>query len=130
MSQLRHRATFKPMKKLEMSEAQLKQVLRSHLFLKKKRDGTIKGRTVVGGNKQRDYITKEEASSPTASTEAVLLTCIVDAEERRNVTTLDIPNAFITTVVEKEEDRAIIELVGYLVEVLLDIDPDYYKDYV
>jgi hypothetical protein len=55
------------------------------LFLKKKRDDSIKGRTVAGGNKQRNYISKEDASSPTVATESVLLTCIVDAAEGRDV---------------------------------------------
>jgi hypothetical protein len=41
------------------------------MFLKEKRDGSLKGRTVAGGNKQRDYISKEDASSPTVATEAV-----------------------------------------------------------
>jgi hypothetical protein len=50
---------------------------------------------MAGGNKQRDYISKEDASSPTIATEAVLLSCIIDAEEGRDVTVIDIPNAFI-----------------------------------
>jgi hypothetical protein len=49
------------------------------MFLKQKRDGNIKGRTVAGGNNQRDYIYKEDASSPNVATEAVLLSCIIDA---------------------------------------------------
>jgi hypothetical protein len=72
-------------------------VLESHMFLKEKRDGSLKGRTVAGGNKQRDYISKEDASSPTVATEAVLLSCIIDAEEGRDVAVIDIPNAFIQT---------------------------------
>jgi hypothetical protein len=67
------------------------------MFLKEKRDGSLKGRTVAGGNKQRDYISKEDASSPTVATEAVLLSCIIDAEEGRDVAVIDIPNAFIQT---------------------------------
>jgi hypothetical protein len=50
---------------------------------------------VAGGNKQRDYISKEDASSPTIATEAVLLSCIIDAEDGRDVTVINIPNAFI-----------------------------------
>jgi hypothetical protein len=50
---------------------------------------------VAGGNKQRDYISKEDASSPTIATEAILLSCIIDAEEGRDVTVIDIPNTFI-----------------------------------
>jgi hypothetical protein len=38
------------------------------MFLKHNWDGKIKGRTVAGGNKQWDYISKEDASSPTVAT--------------------------------------------------------------
>ena len=51
------------------------------MFLKLKRDGKIKGQTVAGGNIQRNFISKEEASSPTVATEAVLLSCVIDSEE-------------------------------------------------
>jgi hypothetical protein len=65
------------------------------MFLKKKQDGKIKGRTVAGGNKQRNYISKEDSSLPTVATEAVLLSCIIDAKEERDITVVDIPNAFV-----------------------------------
>jgi hypothetical protein len=67
------------------------------MFLKEKRDGSLKGRTVDGGNKQRDYTSKEDASSPTIATEAILLSCIIDAKEGRDVAVIDIPNAYIQT---------------------------------
>jgi hypothetical protein len=41
------------------------------------------GRTVAGGNNQRDYISKEDASLPTIATEVILLLFIIDAEEER-----------------------------------------------
>jgi hypothetical protein len=97
------------------------------MFLKEKQTGEIKGRTVAGGNKQHDFISKGEASSPTVATEAVLLTCIIDADEGRDVTFIDIPNAFIQTRVEDEEDMDIIKIRGILVDMLLDIAPDVYK---
>jgi hypothetical protein len=100
------------------------------MFLKEKRTGEIKGRTVAGGNKQRDYISKEEASSPTVTTEAVLLTCIIDADKGRDVAVIDIPNAFIQTRVEDEKDMAIIKIRGILVDMLLNIASDVYKPYV
>jgi hypothetical protein len=65
------------------------------MFLKLKREGTIKGRTVAGVNKQRDYISKEDSSSPTVATESVLLSYIIDAEEERDVAVVDIPNEFV-----------------------------------
>jgi hypothetical protein len=68
-----------------------------HMFLKQKRYGKIKGRTVAGGNKQRDYISKEDDSLLTVATESVLLSCIIDAEEEWDVRVVDIPNGFVQT---------------------------------
>ena len=130
MKQLHFRDTFRPMHWRDLTHAQRKSILESHMFLKQKRTGAIKGRTVAGGNKQRDFISKEEASSPTVATESVLLTCIIDAEERRDVAVVDIPNAFIQTRIEDEKDMAIIKIRGILVDMLLDVAPEIYTPYV
>jgi hypothetical protein len=98
MKKLHLRKTFRPKHWRELSKAQRQTVLESHMFLKLKRDGKIKGRTVAGGNKQRDYISKEEASSPTVAMESVLLSCIIDAEEHRDVAVVDIPNAYMAYI--------------------------------
>jgi hypothetical protein len=81
MKQLHLRNTFKPKHWRHPSQAQLHTVLESHMFFNQKRDGKIKGRTFSGGNKQCNYISKEDASSHTVATEAVLLSCIIDAKE-------------------------------------------------
>ena len=130
MKQLHFRDTFEPLHWHEMNDTQKKSVLESHLFIKEKKDGRMKGRIVAGGNKQRDFISKEEASSPTVATESVLLTCVIDAEEERDVAVVDIPNAFIQTRVEDEKDMAIIKIRGVLVDVLVDIAPSVYSRYV
>jgi hypothetical protein len=62
MNQLHFRNNFKPKHWRELSQVQRQTVLESHIFLKQKQDGNIKERTVVGGNKQRKYISKEDAS--------------------------------------------------------------------
>jgi hypothetical protein len=90
--------------------------MESHMFLKHKKDVTVKGRMVAGGNKQRGTIVKADTSSPTVSLESVLLTSVIDAEERREVATIDIPNAFVQTKLENEEDKAIMRLRGKLAE--------------
>jgi hypothetical protein len=74
---------------------------------------------VAGGNKQRDYISKEDASLPTITTQAILLSCIIDAKEERDVTVIDIPNTFIQTRVKDKEDMAIIKICGVLVDILV-----------
>ncbi len=77
--------------------------MKSHIFVKQKRDGKIKAQKVIGGNKQCDYITKEDVNSPTVSGEAIMLTCIIDAAEDRDIAVVDIPNAFAQTVVSEED---------------------------
>jgi hypothetical protein len=62
------RDTFKPMQWRKLLHTQRQKVLESHMFLKEKRDGKTMGGTVAGGNKQRGYISKEDASSPTVVT--------------------------------------------------------------
>jgi hypothetical protein len=130
MKQLHMRETFRPMHWSELSQSQRQMVLESHMFLKEKRDGKIKARTVAGGNKQRGYISKEDASSPTVATESVLLSCIIDAEEGRDVAVIDIPNAFVQTRVQDEKDMAIIRIRGILVDILVELDPEAYAKYV
>jgi hypothetical protein len=100
MKQLHWRNSYKPMHWHELTKAQKERILESHIFVEEKRDGKIKARKVVDSNKQRDYITKEDVSSPTVSAEAVMLTCVIDAVEGRDVAIIDVPNAFVQTVVE------------------------------
>ena len=65
---------------------------------------------VAGGNKQRNNINKTDATLPTAALESVLLTETIDAKEGRDVTIVDILNAFVTTHIEKKDDITTIRL--------------------
>ena len=97
------------------------------MFLKKKRCGTIKGCGCADGWKQRAYITKEDSTSPTISTEAVFLTAIVDAWENRKVAVLDVPGAFI----QVEMDELVhVQFQGEMVDKLLEIDHNLYASYI
>ncbi len=44
-----------------------------------------------------------------------MLTCVINATKKRDVAVVDIPNAFIQTVVEDEKDRSFICIHGPLV---------------
>ena len=96
-------------------------VLDLYMFLKKKWDGKIKVKTVFGGNKNRKYIPREDSISPTIITEYVILTSIIYAEKNRDVSVIDIPNAFIKTSVEDKNYMVIINLRGALVYILCKI---------
>ena len=68
MNQLNFRETSKPMHWKELDDTQRKSVLESHMFLKKNVVVKIKGITFSGVNKHRDYISREESSSPDVAT--------------------------------------------------------------
>jgi hypothetical protein len=76
MMQLHWQNSFNPMHWKSLTADQRKKVLESHIFVERKQDGILKAQQVAGGNKQRGYIMKEDASYPTVSAEAVMLTCI------------------------------------------------------
>jgi hypothetical protein len=132
MKQLHWRNLYKPMHWHALTKKQKEQVLESHIFVEEKRDGMIKAQKVIGGNKQCDYITKEYVGSPTVTAEAVMLTCIIYAQEDRNVAMVDIPNTFVQTVVSEEdaERHVTVCIRGPLVDVLVSIPPDAYGLYV
>jgi hypothetical protein len=98
--------------------------------VKKKHTGQIKVRKVAGGNKQRDFISKENASSPTVATVSVLLTSLVDAQENPDIAIVDIPNAFIQMVMENNEDKVVMRIRGHMVDVLVKVAPRVYGPYV
>ena len=60
-------------------------------------------------------------SSPTVSTEGLMLSCMIDAMEGREVATADIPGAFLHTDYDKGYIH--IKLEGDMVTLLEEIDP-------
>jgi hypothetical protein len=106
--------------------------MESLIFLVEKMDQRIKARTCANGSVQRTYIGKDEAASPTVSTEAILLTGVIEAKEDRGIMTADIPNAFVQTPTEepKDGDRIIMKIRGPIVDMLVDIEPQTYKKFV
>jgi hypothetical protein len=79
MKKLHWRNLYQPKHWHSLTKKQKDQILESHIFVEQKRDDKIKAQKVIGGDKQRDYITKEDVSSLTVSAEAVMLTCVIDA---------------------------------------------------
>ena len=93
------------------------------MFLKQKRVKTIKGRMVAGCNKQRGTLDKEDAASPTATLESVLLTSTIDYAEESYAAVIDIPNAFIQTSIKNDEDKVVLRLRGKLADLLIKTAP-------
>ena len=90
------------------------------MLLTRKRSGKTKGRLAYNGKKTRDWISREDKSSPTVHTEALFLTVVVDAHQKRDIMSLDIPNAYIQTQLpdKKRGERVVMKIRGLLVELL------------
>ena len=97
------------------------------MFLKRKRTGVVKGRGCADGRKQKLYVRKEDAAAPTVGTPALFISCLQDAIERRHVATVDVPGAFLQTD-QPDDDEVNICFEGPMVDILLQIDPELYKD--
>jgi hypothetical protein len=74
----------------KLSTAQKAGALESLMFLKEKRDGSIKGRSCADGRKKRETVTPGNAASPTVSLESVLIMAAVEAYEGRDVAVVDV----------------------------------------
>ena len=120
--QLHDREVIWAIHKSQLTKEQIRQALGYLMFLKRKRNGKIKGRGCADGRKQRGHIAKEDTVSPTVSTEAVFITAIVDAMEKREVAVVDIPGAFMQVIMDKD---VYMRITGLMVDLLIEIDKSY-----
>ena len=130
MKQLHDRKVFKPIMSSELTPQERRRAMESLISLTEKRDGRVKARTCANGSTQRDYIQCEDAASPTASTDSVLITGVIEAKQRRDIMTLDIPNAFVQTPITRGDERVIMKIRGVLVDILCELAPEVYQPYV
>ena len=99
------------------------------MFLKLKIDSVkIKGRGCADRRKQRDWLSKEDTLSLTVSTEGLMLFCMIDVMEGREVATTEIPGALLMNNYYKGDTH--IKLEGAMVNLLEDIDREYYKYFI
>lgn len=133
MDQLHRRNCFTPIDVASLTDDERRKTVDALMFLGEKRDKSVKGRMVYNGKPTREWLSREDSSSPTAALESIMLTAIVDASEGRDVMTCDIPNAFIQTLLPKVEDgdeRVIMKITGVLVDLLVELAPEVYGPYV
>ncbi|MGC9197302.1 MAG: hypothetical protein ACP5IL_17920, partial [Syntrophobacteraceae bacterium] len=103
------------------------------MFLTEKRDKSIKGRMVYNGKPTREWLSRDDSASPTVALESIMLTAIVDAKEKRDVMTADVPNAFIQAQMpnlDYANERVFMKITGVLVDLLVEMAPEVYKSFV
>ena len=81
LQQMHMRNSFIPKKRSQLTQKQWSSRCEAVNLIKEKKGGIIKGRCCADGRNQRNYISREESASPTAATEAVLLTGAIEAKK-------------------------------------------------
>ena len=132
VKQLHERIVFEPVKIESLKKIERKRAMGSLIFLTEKRDGRVKARVSTNDSIQRSYIPKDDELSSTATTESILITGELEAKQKRDVITMDIPNAFVQTAVPqgKIDEKIIMKLRGALVDMLIDICPGIYEEFI
>ena len=129
LTQLHIMDTWTQLEASKLSREQRMHALSSLLFLKEKRTGDVKGRACinVNGAPQRAYISKEEAASPTVSTESTFITATIATAEKSKVRCYDVPSAFVNTEIDKDVIRV---LKRDLADMMVQIAPETYRKYI
>jgi Reverse transcriptase (RNA-dependent DNA polymerase) len=56
-----------------------------------------------------------------------MITAAIEADENRDIMTVDIPNAFVQTEIENKDERVMMKIKGQLAEMLVKIEPEVYE---
>jgi hypothetical protein len=70
------------------------------IFLKQKQNGDIKARSCANRSVQWDHVAKDEAALLTVALESLFVTFAIGAREKREVVTINIPEAFLHIEIE------------------------------
>jgi len=122
LGQLDDKNVFEPCDASLLSREQKKQALCAVNLIKEKRCGRLKGRTCADGQSQWVGYTKEETTSPTVSTDALMLSIIIDAYENCDVVTADVEGAYLHADME---DFVLLKMVGEAADIMCDVNPKY-----
>ena len=76
------------------------------------------------------YTPKSDTSSPTYTLAGLIMTCVIDAFERRDVATADLHGAFLQTKMPDDEPDVHAMIEGKMAESLTKISPETYQKYV
>jgi len=132
VEQMHKKNSFEPIHVKDMTAAEKQKAQMGLMLIEQKEGKQVKGRLVYNGKPTREWLSREDTSSPTVPQEGLHITLAIDAKEGRDVMSAEIPNAFIQTrmKVKVKDERIIMKVQGDVVEFLLKIAPHTYGGYV
>ena len=102
--------------------------LESITMVNQKRDGSLKCRACADGRKQRDYIPREDAASPTTvHLDSIFIASVIDAAEHRDTAVVDLPGEFLSA-----DNPDLVHMVfrGKMAELMGMTDPKTYQKFI
>ena len=136
LDQLHRRVCFTPISVKDLTAEEKRKAQLVLMLLLEKSSGKIKGQAVYSGKNTLNWLTKEDTTSPTAVTEGIFITGVIDAKEEQDNMSADIPNAFIQVKVPKKmkgkdpNEKIVMKITGKLVDMLVAIAPEIYGPFV
>ena len=114
---------FSPLDATKLSGEEKSKAISSLMFITEKRDGTIKARACAVGQKQREFMSKDDVAMPTVMLESIFITAVLEAKEERDAAVVDPPGAFLHT---DNENDVMMTMTGKLAELMVMIAPQLY----
>jgi hypothetical protein len=123
-AQLEHLSVYEVVDPNSLTKRQKDEALRAINLIKEKRDGQLKGRTFADGRPQQSIYDKLQTASPTVSTDALMLSIVIDAHEERDVATADVAGAYLKADMD---DFVLMKFTGASVDILCKMNPSHLK---
>jgi hypothetical protein len=122
-SQLHDLGVFLAQDGNKLTRVEKKGALRAINMITEKRCGRIKGRTVSNRRPQRKALyAKEDTTSPTVLTDALMISIIIDTKERRDVATADVAGAYLHADMD---DFTLLKVEGKSVNIMCEVCKEY-----
>ena len=118
--QFHEKDVLRPKYASALSMIEKQEALRLIMTVKEKRTGELKGRGCADGRKFRSRISNQDATSPTVTREALLMSCAIDAKEGRVAMTCDVPGAYLHCDMD---ELCHVLLEGVMVDLYLKVNP-------
>ena len=128
LTQMHDMNVFCPIEVESLTYNEKKKALLLLMFLKEKRDSSIKARMCADGHKQKyGAWAKQDTTPPTVAMKSVFITAVIDAHEGRDIACFDIPRAFLHADVD--EDITMVRK-DRLAELMVQVAPNLYRKYI
>jgi hypothetical protein len=122
--QLDDKSVFQPREASSSTIKQKSDALRAINLIKEKRCGKLKGRTCADGRSQKGLYDKQHTTSPTVSTDGLMVSLVTDSLEQRDVATADVTGAYLNADMD---EFVLIKLSGDATDIMCEANNNYKK---